>query len=127
MKLEFDTLTLGDDSTGDKITDHGGEHTRTVQREDLAGGTTPFLRGQGNRTNQRSFTVDKVHETAQAAVEWFNTHAEELPDQGTLRISEGAFAAEMFAVVATVSRVELNGRTTLLRYQFLGQQMTPGV
>lgn len=124
MKLEYGDTTLGDDSTGDKIVDHGGEHARLAQVTPLAGGAEIFLAQRGNRSNQRSFTVDKMHADVKSAVEWWNTHPEELELQGTLRITQDAFAGEADAVLTGVTRVALDGRSTLLRYSFVTKSMT---
>lgn len=124
MKLEYDSTTLGDDMTGDKIVDHGGDNERIAQVTPLAGGTQPFLAPRGNNSNQRSFTVDKVHTDAKSAVEWWNTHPDELPGSGILRISQDAFAGECSALLTSVNRLALDGKSTLLRYNFITKQIT---
>lgn len=119
MKLEYGSTTLGDDTTGDKIVDHGGDYTRQVQTTPLLGGSAPFLAPRGNAANQRSFTVDKVHANSMAAVEWWNTHPNDLEASGLLRVTESYFACESVAVLVSVSRVRLDGRSTLLTYNFI--------
>jgi hypothetical protein len=124
MKLEYGSDTLGDDSVGDFILDDGGPHQRVVQQEPLAGGSAPFTAGRGNHINQRSFTVSKEHASLAAAVDWFNTHPDDLATSGTLQITEGATVVQQTgAVLVSVDRVNLTGRSTILRYQFTGGQI----
>lgn len=121
MKLEYGSETLGDDTTGDKITDHGGGHARLLQSEPLLGGGAPAHFARGNHTNQRSFTVDKVHADAKAALKWWEAHPDDLPDSGVLRTSESTYAAQMAdAVLVAVERLERTGKTTLMKYTFTG-------
>lgn len=125
MKLEYGATTLGDDAAGDFILDDGGQHQRVVQQEPLAGGTAPFTAARGNHSNQRSFTVSKEHADLATAKAWFNRHPDELADSGELRITEGTDVDRMpDAVLVSVDRVQLTGRSTVLRYQFTGGRIT---
>jgi hypothetical protein len=125
MKLEYGSTTLGDDTAGDYILDDGGGHARVVQQEPLAGGTVPFTAARGNHSNQRGFTVSKEHADAKTAKAWFNRHPDTLADAGELRITEGDDADTMpDAVLVSVDRVQLTGRSTVLRYQFTGGQIS---
>lgn len=120
MKLEYDSVTLGDDAAGDFITDHGGAHGRVIQQDPLFGGSAPFTRGRGNHSNQRSFTVNKLHANLAAAVEWFNQHPDELADNGSLVITQTTANTMADATLESVDRVELTGVSTVLRYNFTG-------
>lgn len=127
MKLEYGSTVLGDDTTGDKIVDHGGENSRAIQSTPLLGGAQPFLAGRGNHGNSRSFTVEKMHSDEKAAVEWWNTHPDSLDDAAVLRVSQGTFACETAAVLASVSRGRLDGKSTLLTYNFVTKQIAVAV
>jgi hypothetical protein len=121
MKLEYGTITLGDDNEGDLILDDGGTHSRLVDQTPLAGGAAPAVFARANHSNSRTFTVAKQHATPADAVAWFNSHPDELPDVETLRIAEGENANEMTgAVLVSVERMELIGVSTKLRYTFTG-------
>lgn len=125
MRIEYGSEILGDDAAGDFVEDHGGGHARLVQQDALAGGNATLTIARGNQSNQRSFTVDRQHADAATAVNWWNTHPEDLPDSGTLRITEGPFAAEMpDAVLVSVERLQLTGRSTVLRYNFTGGRIS---
>lgn len=124
MKLEYGSETLGDDATGDFITDHGGDNLRQIQTTPLVGGTTIFLAARGNHANQRSFTVVKQHATLAKAVEWWNTHPDALADSGLVRLTQNSYAAQMDALLVSVARVELLGVSTTLTYTFIGKQIT---
>ncbi len=124
MKLEYGSETLGDDTAGDLILDDGGGHARVVQQEPLAGGNAPFTQARGNHSNQRGFTVSKEHATLAAAVDWWNNHPDVLPESGALTITESTVVCVMAdAVLQAVERVNLTGRSTILRYQFVGGQI----
>lgn len=128
MKLEYGTETLGNDALGDFILDHGGTNQRTFQRDNLPGSGAPFSEPKGNHTNDRSFTVSKQHTDGKAAIEWFNAHPDGLPDSGTLRISESNYACEMAqAILVSVERFELSGKSTLMKYNFTGGQIANAI
>lgn len=124
MKLEYGSVTLGDDAAGDYILDSGGSHQRIVQQTPLAGGSAPFFAPRGNATNQRSFTISKEHATIDAAALWWNEHPDTLADTDTLTITEGASVSTMTALLVAVQRGELTGKSTTLSYQFIGGPIT---
>lgn len=124
MKLEYDSTTLGDDDAGDFILDDGGSHQRVVQQTPLAGGSAPFTTARGNHSNQRSFSIAKEHADAKTAVAWWNNHPDSLPDSGVLKVTESDKICLMNdAVLVSVDRLSLTGKSTTLRYQFTGGQI----
>jgi hypothetical protein len=128
MKLEFASVTLGDDSVGDFLLDGGagnGAHQRVVQQEPLAGGTNVFTAARGNKSNQVTFIVSKEHASVAAAAEWWFEHPDLLATSGSLVLTEGASISTMTgAVLQSVERVNLTGRSTILRYTFVGGAIT---
>lgn len=125
MKLEYGDQTLGDDSAGDFILAQGGPHQRLVQQDPLVQDAgAPLTQPRGNYSNQLSYAVSKQHASAAAAKAWFHRHPDELPAAGELRITEGTDADSMAdAVLQNVERVELTGRSTVMRYTFTGGQI----
>lgn len=127
MKLEYAGETLGDDAVGDFILDGGGGHARVVEQTALAGGNAPATFARNNHSNTRVFIVQKQHTSLAVAKAWFNRHPDGLAESGVLRISEGGDADVMSdAALQNVERVELTGRSTALRYTFIGGRIIQG-
>lgn len=124
MKLEYGSTTLGDDAAGDFILDDGGDHQRLAQVTPLAGGATVSTIARENRSNTRTFTVSKEHADLAAAATWFNQHPDSLAADDELKITEGSSVSKMAdAVLTAVQRVQLTGKSTVIRYQFTGGQI----
>ncbi len=124
MRVEYGSETLGDDAAGDFIIDDGGTHQRVVQQTPLLGGSEPFIAARGNNSNTRGFTISKEHATLAEAKAWFNRHPDTLPGSGGLWITEGTDIDLMTnAVLVSVERVSLTGKSTTLRYTFTGGQI----
>ncbi len=125
MKITYGDTTLGDDSTGDCISEESGPHTREVQQENLAFAAAPFSAGRGNARNGTTFTVDKVHADEKTAARYWRQHPDSLPGQAQLSWINDDFTDKMAdACLVSIERGLRNGKSTLMRYTFTGGPIT---
>ncbi|MDB6108328.1 MAG: hypothetical protein JWR69_78 [Pedosphaera sp.] len=115
-------ITLGDDSVGDYIVGPPFRaESRLVDQAPLYGAATPYTNDQGNRRNSYSWTVEREHATKAAATAFNLGHANSLPGNCRLTITEGA--ADWRHAGCTFTAVECvlqTGIATTFRYSITG-------
>jgi hypothetical protein len=122
-------IVLGDDSLGDYIFDDLPKQHRLLDIAEYLRATYAEVLRCTNRLNSFSLSVEKKHQSKEAAVIYKYTHADDVPNIGLVEISESNKMVRYLvnAGIEDVDCVYHNGLTTIFTYNIRGGewQFTP--
>lgn len=114
-------LICGNDAVGEFITDYQPDHARNFQDRKLFRAMYAGRFARGNRLNIVKWQVDREHPDYDASFEFYNTHADSIPDEGALEVNQGGITLWLTDATFDAPKcIKFAGVTTVFAYTAVG-------